>query len=151
MRMPHRIRSPFTHRRIGRRGACLLILGVLHLNLGWTLLSLPPTTLQALKVFRYVPVAVWGSLWMILGAISLLYAFVRRSKSDGLGFAAAYLMPSLWGLAYLLSWWPFRDIGIEAAVRAAGIYWCYALLIQIIAGWAEEPSAERVAPDELDD
>jgi hypothetical protein len=119
----------------------------MNLISGWTLMGLQSVILKNLTVFKYLPMTTWGSVWMFLGTISVLFAFVRR---DAVGFVAAYLMPSLWGLAYLASWFPLHELGAVQAVRSAVLTGCYALLIQIISGWVEEPSTERAKANELD-
>lgn len=145
--MPYRIWSPFTHRRIGRRGACLLSLGVIQIVTGWTMIDSPPLAFHALTLFRLVPPLTLGLLWLIPGAISLAYAFVRRTDNDSWGFVAAYLMPFIWGMAYVLSWFPLHDLPAGMGLRAAVIYWGYAALVQVISGWSEEPSMEGAPSD----
>lgn len=147
--MPYRIKSPYTKERIGRRGACLLALGVIEIDLGWSIWASPIKVSQLLTVFRHLPNTLLGAPWVVAGSIALVYAFTRRGKNDGIGFIATYIMPFVWGLAYLLSWFPFGDLGPDQAMRAVGIYWGYALLIQVVAGWVEEPRLKG-PPRELD-
>lgn len=134
---PYRIVSPLTHKRIGRRGAFLLVLGFLDALLGWSLLSEPPAVYDQLTLLRHIPQIALGLLWEVPAVIAVAFAFVRRSDQDVWGFVASYLPPMMFGGIFLLSWWPIGQLPAGTGVRSAVVYWGYMLLVVIAAGWPE--------------
>lgn len=138
---PYRIRSPFTHQRIGRRGAFLLTLSVVDALLGWSLLDEPPGLYGQLTLLRHIPQDLLGSLWITAAALAFAFAFAKRSDLDVFGFVASYLPPMIFGGIFLLSWWPINQLPPGTGVRSAVVYWGYALLVVIAAGWPEPASA----------
>lgn len=135
--MPYRIISPLTHRRIGRRGAFLLVLAVVDALLGWSLLAVPPAVYDQLTLLRHIPQVALGVLWIAAAVVAFGYAFARRSDQDFWGFFASYLPPMIFGGIYLLSWWPIGQLSAGTGVRSAVVYWGYMLLVVIAAGWPE--------------
>lgn len=134
---PYRIHSPLTHERIGRRGAFLMTLAVVDSLLGWSLLDEPPTVYGQLTLLRHIPQNLLGGLWIAASAVALAFAFAKRSDLDVWGFVASYVPPMIFGGIFLLSWWPIGQLSAGTGVRSAVVYWGYALLVLIAAGWPE--------------
>lgn len=139
---PYRIYSPFTHQRIGRRGAFLLTLAMVDALLGWSLLSVPLAVYTQLTLLRHIPQGVLAGVWLLAAAMSFVFAFAKRTDLDVWGFSASYFAPMIFGGIYLLSWWPIGQLPAGQGVRSAVVYWGYALLVVIAAGWPEPSSAD---------
>lgn len=149
---PYRIVSPLTGRRIGRRGAFLLALSLFDALLGWSLLSVPPVVYDQLTLLRHIPQLVLGLLWIVPSGVAFLFAFAQRSDQDVWGFFASYIPPMVFGGIYFLSWWPIGQLDAGTGVRSAVVYWGYALLVLIAAGWPEPACKEaRTAEPGPDD
>ena len=136
---PQRIKSPITRQAIGRRGAALLVFGVLHLVFGWSVLAAPRSTMY-LTVFSAVPQLWYALLWMVPGAVSVVAAFFRGIV-EAFGYAVAHLPLTLWGIAYMAEWWPLHELRGIVALRGALLFWSLAVIIHILAGW-REPDGE---------
>jgi len=118
---------------IGRRGACLLALGVLDVVIGWSVWLAPQSPLV---LFRHIPSFVLGMSWIGAGALALIS--IRRKYQDSWGFIGAWAVPFIWGcllLAELAA--PANLLGIWTGIRAIVTYWGYAALVMVISGWAE--------------
>jgi hypothetical protein len=135
--MPHRIRSPFTHQPIGRRGACLMIFGFVPFAIGGALF-VQPTGVKGQSrgipvLDQIAPAACWSVIWMALGAAAFLCAFATR-RGTGFGYVLAFLLPLVWGASYLVSWLLGE---LVTGWISAVIYLGYSLLVMIISGWDE--------------
>lgn len=137
--MPHRLKSPFTRQRIGRRGACLLIFGFISFCIGGALFVQPhdqagrPRTIPLLE--KIAPPEVWGGSWVVLGLVAMGCAFFGW-RAQAKGYLIAYTLPLIWGAAYFASW----ALGWLITGWIAGIvYLGYSLLVIVIAGWEESP------------
>ncbi|AWY07514.1 hypothetical protein SEA_LAZERLEMON_31 [Streptomyces phage LazerLemon] len=137
--MPHRIKSPFTRRSIGRRGACLLIFGFIPFCIGGALFAQPtdptgrPRTIPVLE--KMAPAEFWGVAWMVLGLVAMVCAFLGW-RAMRRGYMIAYSLPLFWGAGYLASW----TLGLlVTGWIAAIVYLGYSLLVIVIAGWEETP------------
>ncbi len=120
--------------RVGRRGTALLFFAFLDLIYAFNLFR-PPPGLTAVIAFNasVAPLWFWGCLWSASGLLCLYFAFRRR---DEIGFAAAVLIKTLWGLLAVGSafggvdrWW------VSAAIWLSAAGW-----IAIISTWPEPPS-----------
>lgn len=137
--MPHRIYSPFTRSRIGRRGACLLIFGFIPFCIGGALFVQPTDrhggnrTIPVLE--KLAPAEVWSVAWMTLGLVAMACAFLGWRMMRR-GFMIAYSLPLFWGAGYFASW----ALGWLVTGWISGIvYLGYSLLVIVIAGWEETP------------
>lgn len=137
--MPYRIMSPFTQQRIGRRGACLIVFGLVPAMVGLSYFVQP--TSQAGRnrgipaLDDIAPAEVWAWAWVVLGIVTMLCAFggwrwIQR------GFVIGYLLPLIWGFANLISWMLGE---LVTGWISAVIYLGYSLLVTVISGW-EEPT-----------
>lgn len=150
--MPYRIRSPFTHQRIGRRGACLLVFGFIPAMTGAALFLQPkdrsgrPRTIPILELIA--PAEVWSAIWIALGVATMVTSFLSW-KAQRIGFVLAYALPLFWGAALIVSWLTGR---LVTGWIAALVYLGYCSLVVVIAGW-EEPAVLPPAslPEEVRD
>jgi MFS family permease len=138
--MPYRIRSPLTRRRIGRRGACLLVFGLVPFMVGLSLCVTPttqdgrPRTAPTLELLA--PPEFWSYAWMLLGLVVMASAMVPPHRQRA-GFVLAYSLPLLWGAAFLSSW----ALGWLTTGWVSGlVYLGYAALVTTISGWEETPT-----------
>lgn len=143
--MPWRIVSPLTRRRIGRRGAFLLILAVMDALTGWSLLDVPPAVYNQLTLLRHIPQDALALMWVLPAVVAAWFAFAKRTQRDAWGFLACYVPPAIFGVIYFTSWFPIGQLAAGTAVRSAVVYWGYSLLILVAAGWPE-PSTPPSAP-----
>lgn len=150
--MPHRILSPFTRQKIGRRGACLLIFGFVPAMIGASLFVQPYDRHGQSRVVpvlaKMAPDSVWGGVWLGLGVVAMICAFLGW-RAQRVGFVLAYGLPLLWGAADVISWLlGWLPVGWVPAL----IYLGYCLLVVIIAGW-DEPTVvlELTEPERMDD
>lgn len=90
----------FLYKRLGRRGAFLLIVGVGKACWGAGMLVDPPQTTGLHLLTRMAPLHYWAWLWVIAGLITTACAFMRVGR-DRWGFVAALVPPAVWAIAYL--------------------------------------------------
>jgi hypothetical protein len=126
--------------QLGRRGACLLFLGLLKLTVAFSLVN-PPGSAAAITTYHVlelvVPLAVWSLVWAAVGAVCLLQAW---SRTDRAAFTAASAIWTAWGLLYALAWVAY---GVPRAWVGASIWFALAAFIQVLAGWPEPEEANR--------
>jgi hypothetical protein len=137
--VPYRIKSPFTHTRIGRRGACLLIFGFVPAMVGASLFVQPHDRhggTRSIPVLAHIaPDEFWSAMWMGLGIVAMICAFLGW-KAQRVGYLIGYALPLMWGAANFISW----ALGeLVTGWISCGIYLGYCLLVIIISGW-EEPN-----------
>lgn len=90
------------HRRLGRRGTFLLILGVGKTCWGVSFLVDPPST-QGLQLLTSVcDIRHWAWLWISAGLVTGGSAFLRVGR-DRYGFVAAVVPPIVWAIAYTVA------------------------------------------------
>lgn len=127
-------------RRVGHRGACLLVLAVVDFVYGSILICddpIPGTVVEYIGR-NWPPLPVWGTAWVVAGVILTVQAFMR-DKTVGLTTAMAIKVS--WALAHLFS-------AFDGAPRgyAGVVVWGLAVaLVAIIASWQESP---RLPEDE---
>lgn len=128
--------------RIGRRGACLLLLGGIVLLLGLALLARPPQNTDSyILLAKIMPLKVWGYVDVGIGLSMFLGSGYKRIETYAFGMSSCLF--SLWGtgfLAQLFVGHTIADINTGGLVRSALIYYGIAVLLQIISGWPEVPS-----------
>jgi hypothetical protein len=121
-------------RRLGHRGALLVLLGGIALLYGVSLLTVPPSPHPAglRLLLSRMDLHGWGITLIVAGAVAVLYAPARQGR-DWPGFTALVLVWLPWSLSYFVSWWPQGDnargwvtgaiFAIFAAVPAVGATW----------------------------
>jgi hypothetical protein len=140
-------------RRTGRRGAVLLVLGVVDLAYGlaiittlarWSRTALTWWPVNQVEVL-FVPTWWWGVAWVVAGSLMLVGALVRV---DSVFFAVEVLLKTAWGLAALF-YFVTGGLGLWAVgIVHIGI----AVLAVIAAGWRDQPlivTLERPGGDGL--
>ena len=129
------------------RGQILAVYGLVWVGMGLNVThDGDPATWSTLVPFNLVPPHVRGGLWIITGLLAVLYAIRPRCiHSDGLGFAALYVMPAWRVLAFTWSWAGAHiDLGGPGYPRG----WVWALLhlvmvvaVMRVASWPNPPKA----------
>lgn len=128
-------------RRVGRRGASLLFLGLLCLIFAFGLAYIPPTLADS-AAYRFIghvmPLQAWAAIWLLTGTVCMVQAFMIR---DRIAFGLSVALLLTWGGMYAVGW-TFYDI--PRAYVLAAVYLAFGSWIFIISGWAEQvrtPSA----------
>lgn len=135
-------------RRIGRRGASLLILSVVFLLYGLNILLASPLPEDEVIYGQYVildaiaPLVVWGGAWVGCSLLAALQAFSRSADARG-AFVSLTFITSVWGIAMLLSY--AADVGArDPRILVNGLMWVgVAGLTIVVAGWKEDPRRYR--------
>lgn len=155
--MPDRdVRKPGWHayqprkpRQIGRRGAVLLILGLIWIILGLGVLDSGGISDELLHE-RLSP-TLRGAAWIVTGLVAIGYAFRPTGLGDQVGFAALYLMPAVRVASYTTAWVdsliPVGGPGYESGWRFAAIHAAIVTAVAITAGWPEPPRTPRPEDD----
>jgi hypothetical protein len=135
--MPYRIKSPVTHRKIGRRGACLLIFGFVPAMIGASLFVQPHDRHGQSRIVpvlgHIAPAGFWAVLWVVLGVGAMVCSFFGW-RAMRIGYTLAYALPLIWGAADFVSW----ALGeLPVGWVASFIYLGYSLLVVIVSGWDE--------------
>jgi hypothetical protein len=128
-------------RRIGRRGAALLVFAFIDLVIGWSLLD-GTAQAQARAVPAYAamlavaPFVVWGVAWVTVGAVCVVQAFARF---DRVGYGAAIGIKVVWAGCFLAS---FLFFEAPRAWLGAATWAVLASLVYLVSGWPEPPRVE---------
>ena len=127
-------------RRLGRRGAFLLLFGAAWSLIGWSSLGRELTAV-ARRLFdpllQVAPFDFWAHIWLLAGVLALVAAFLREPGQDSFGFGALIVPPMLWaGSASVSSFIP--HLWGQAMVTTV-VYLAISVAIFIVAGWPEVP------------
>lgn len=128
-------------RRIGRRGATLLFVGLLGAVLAASLCFIPPdqaATPAYVMLAQLMPLQAWGVLWGLLAGVCWVQAFMRQ---DRVAFAASTLMWWMFGVAYILG---FLTGVNDRGWVGGGIWILFGAWLNLIATW---PEASTPPPD----
>lgn len=87
-------------KRLGRRGAFLLTIGVGKIFWGLGMIVDPPSPLGLRLLTDMAPLHCWAWLWVLAGTVTAGSAFVQVGRDWG-GYVAALVPPSVWATAYL--------------------------------------------------
>lgn len=145
---------------IGRRGAALLLTGILWLFVAWGVSIMPLPTARPRAPHEYAPVVLRVAGWGVTGAAAIICAFLWKhikdadglSKLDRLGFALLIVMPVerfLSWLLVLLLWIPGMPHFIPlpqfgAAVAGFAVWLVVSLHLFLINGWQEPVTVPAV-------
>lgn len=133
-------------RHVGRRGAGLVLFGLVWIVYGISMFTAPPT----LPVERHglyhllVDVEVRGAVWIVTGLIALACAW-RPDKT--LGFVVLRLMPFVLVSSYLVGW-GISLVTVDGSPRgwATAVVWSAVMnVISLLAGWQEPVSDEALS------
>lgn len=128
-------------RRLGRRGSALLFFATLDVIYGWSLLD-PTSSVTANDGYRWVaslfPLQVWGVIWLFVGLLCLIGAFVHE---DSIAWVAAMAIKVMWGTVWFCGW---AIAGVERGWVSAAVWLPMAALVALLAGWPE-PGAGKAA------
>lgn len=142
--------------RLGRRGAMLLLLGIVHVLIGVGVWVRPPVTTPG-SFLTLVPEGVQSAGWIVSGLLGAIWAFRRR---DSIGWLALYVMPTIRFISYAGAWlvWVvttgvdprgiFPNDGSENAWYTAVLHVPLILAVIICSGWREY---EPEYPHEFDE
>ena len=123
--------------RLGRRGAMLLLLGLVHILIGVGVFIRPPVTTRG-SFLTLVPEPIQAAAWVLCGIVAVVWAFRRL---DYLGWLALYVMPSLRVLTYAGAWAVYiisgGTDGAENAWYTAVLHLPLILAVLICSGWRE--------------
>lgn len=130
-------------RRVGHRGALLILLGTIALLYGVSLVTTPPVpNPPGLRLLLGVMgLHGWGATLAAAGAIAVLCAPLPPGR-DWPGFAVLVLVWMPWSLSFLVSWWPAHENprGWVSAI----VFIAFAGVPAVGATW-EEPAPEPSA------
>ncbi|UAJ15383.1 membrane protein [Arthrobacter phage Niobe] len=136
--------------RLGRRGAALLVLGVMFVLVGLNAAIAPPAVdlSDRFLLHALIPNPIQALLWIVPGLLAIRASTHKGPGNDGFGFIALVVPLVLRIVSYLVSFvafiigagtWPF---GWSQAL----IWIAILALILIIAGWAEVPNGYMPKP-----
>lgn len=133
-------------RRLGRRGAYLLLSAFIYLGHGIAFL-LAPTTPAARTSLAFAlalaPLKVWGIFWLVAGVIAAVSAFRRGPRSDRWGFYALIVMATCWASIYLAAAVLGSGTRFANGAIAAMLYGSLAGVILIVSGWPEPGARDQ--------
>ena len=122
--------------RIGRRGAVLILFGIVYVFLGIGYMGpLPETTTDQLVLALNwgMPIQFWGACWLGVGILGLINAFYPPGK-DSYGFITMGLMAYLWSAFLIVGWVQYQP---PRALILGFLMASFGAALTIIAGWAE--------------
>lgn len=142
-------------RHIGRRGAVLIVLGVVWTLYGTALiagLARAPYPDEAYVWHEQIPPSVRGLLWIVSGLVAAWWAS-SRPPHDRWGFATIIVMPTVVFGSFATSFvvWlftPGESPGAGNTVLPALTWLAVCLLIGAIAGWGEPRPLPRSDPEQ---
>lgn len=135
--------------RIGRRGAALILMGIVQISLGLSFVapSTPKDRFDYLPLASHIPIQLWGALWVASGLATAVASLWRTGK-DGWGFQAGYALWLLWGIDVLLStMMGMYPLGWVRGIFGCLIYFGYMTLVLIISGMDGTSTIRRALED----
>ncbi len=121
-------------RRIGRRGAVLLILFAVDIGVGWSFIDPTAEASQAQNAMwrdGFLPSWAWGLMWIGVGVCCLVAAF---AKQDWIGYVPAVTLKAVWATLEITGW---LSGAIDQGYRPGLIWIGFAALIFAVAGLRE--------------
>lgn len=121
----------------GKRGWFLILLAIVFVGIGLSYLQ--PSVSRA-KTFDWLPEwlpSQWLSVAWGIGALTAIVAAFRADpRADLIGFATISLILTGWGFIYLWAWLAGTT---PNGWYSASIFWTFAGLVSLVAGWANPP------------
>lgn len=119
-------------RRVGHRGASLLLLGFFDEIYALSIPSAGSTGTATSRWLAYVaPLPLWASIWAAVGIVLIAGAFMLR---DNFAFFAAVLLKLMWSMFYLLGWLLH---GVYRGWVSAAVWGVFALWVLVVSTWPE--------------
>lgn len=121
-------------RRIGRKGAVLMILSAVTAGVGWSYIDPTAEAARAQNAMwreQFAPSWVWGCLWITVSVVCLVAALTSR---DVIGFTSGVMVTLLWSGLELTGW---VAGAISQGFRPALVWVGYSALIIAVAGLRE--------------
>jgi len=140
---------PLLPRRIGFRGSILVLFGLTWLIVGFGTYTAPKV--PGLLISE-IPSALKGLGWFVTGLYAVATGLLSRWRDDSHAFVGLYVMPAVWTLLYLWSWfiflvhhwdwhlWGLFDNlgpGYERGWVQVPIFFLITGIVMICAGWPE--------------
>lgn len=125
-------------RRVGHRGAVLILLGGIALLYGISLITTPPLpNPPGLRLLLdRMSLHGWGFTLAAAGVMAVLSAPLPHGR-DFLGFAALTLVWMPWSLSFFVSWWPD---GTNPRGWVSGLVFAALALVPAVCATWEEPA-----------
>ncbi|MGW6257613.1 hypothetical protein [Streptomyces sp. NPDC055085] len=138
-------------RRIGRRGAFLIILGLLQIIAGLSTTYDPPNAVQHLYFTGLIGVQQAGLAQIAIGAVIAVFALYPPGR-DRWGFFIAYAAPLFWASDYAVStitgYLAGPNLSAGSGIRGCAIWLVYAALVLTVSGMDGAPQPERPSGDD---
>lgn len=127
-----------TVRRPSRRGTFLASMGVVFALIGYSYLSISPIERPAVEhalrlALEVLPLWVYGVLWVVAGALSILDG-LRHNVRSVVGFTAAVIMPTAQAVIYFAAW---LDGDLPRGWVSAVVFAAIAVAVLVVAGMPE--------------
>jgi len=131
--------------RLGRRGAVLLLAGLLWVVIG---VSVPGAPLSPYEpVHESFPMPVRVGLWVLPGVVAVAAAWRPRGAPDGWAYALLIAAPLVrsasWAGTEVQHLWPGGELGYDRGYVSAASWLAVVGFVLITAGWPEAPNQRR--------
>lgn len=141
--------------RYGRRGAWLIVLGVVWMLFGVGIF-LEPTDPRPWVLWEYLPQWVQACAWWLTGAVAVWQGLQGRQCSDAVGHVALYVVPLVRLGSFVFSWLVWLGTASLHAARfdvpvlgwptgwyAAAVWSVVLVMLRLVQSW---PNPERPIP-----
>jgi len=136
------IKRPST--KLGRRGAVLLILGVIWLFIGISIIADPYAGGSRNQGLFHEESPSWlrATLWITTALFALSAAWRPAGRRDDWGYMALILMPTVRAMSFLWAWLInlFGGQGDPVGWLGFIVWGTVVILVYTISGWPETPS-----------
>lgn len=132
-------------RRLGRRGAALLILGIIWVMSGVQDIHTHPAPVPNYWLYSNTPWWAQAAGWIITGAIACWAAFLRQGR-DAIGWVSVYVMAAFALVVYVDAVAEaIGDPGFVAVALSGVRNVAFVSLIAVLSGWREPVRFSGVA------
>jgi len=134
------LKCPSTN--LGRRGAVLLILGVIWFFIGISTITDPYASGRNLSLFHEsLPSWLRATLWIGTALLALSSAWRAAGRRDDWGYMGLILMPTVRAMSFLWAWLVdlFDGKGDATGWLGAIVWGTVTILVYTISGWPESP------------
>lgn len=134
--------------KVGRRGAFLILFGVVYLLLGFSYATTPVTPVMrtTLKLaLNVAPLWVYGLMWLAAGTVAVISGAFLSPVRDAAGFVCAVIAPTLWAAVYLAAW---VDHDAPRMWVAAALYAAVAGAVSVVSGMANPAVLDKVVEED---